>query len=189
MNKKSGFKTQKKKTFCSLGTFVFKHLSNWPQCVSSAPFSQSFSLSHVQLIGMQRPLGQAKKLTGHFSFLLSAEKKPKQEKKCHIIKHFKRVKRKLSLKKGQTWTISFIWEVPTVVGPVAHPGGEVAQGGPLAALKLSLFNSKAEEAGAICRFWWRRDRRFRFKAILFMQLDHTAWNIYFSSSLPFGCSL
>lgn len=45
---------------------------DWPQCVSSAPFSQSFSLSHVQLMGMQRPLGQAKKLTGHLSLFLSA---------------------------------------------------------------------------------------------------------------------
>lgn len=33
------------------------HLLQW---VSSSPCSQSSSLSHVQLMGMQRPLGQAK---------------------------------------------------------------------------------------------------------------------------------
>lgn len=49
--------------------YGFKHV-NLPQWASSAPFSQSFSLSHVQLMGMQRPLGQAKKGVGHFVLLL-----------------------------------------------------------------------------------------------------------------------
>lgn len=60
---------------------------DWPQCVSSAPFSQSFSLSQVQLIGMQRPLGQAKKLTGHLSFLLSARQ---QENIMYNLWQFKK---------------------------------------------------------------------------------------------------
>lgn len=47
--------------------------TNSPQCASSSPFSQSFSLSQVQLIGIQRPLGQAKKFDGHFLFFLSDE--------------------------------------------------------------------------------------------------------------------
>lgn len=37
-----------------------------PQWASSAPFSQSFSVSQVQLMGIQRPLGQAKKGVRHF---------------------------------------------------------------------------------------------------------------------------
>lgn len=61
-----------------------KFVADWPQCVSSAPFSQSFSLSQVQLIGMQRPLGQAKKLTGHLSFLLSAGKNKQTKKKNNV---------------------------------------------------------------------------------------------------------
>lgn len=70
-----------------------KFVADWPQCVSSAPFSQSFSLSQVQLIGMQRPLGQAKKLTGHLSFLLSAGKnKQTKKKQCRICDNFREAK-------------------------------------------------------------------------------------------------
>ena len=43
---------------------------NLPQWASSAPFSQSFSLSQVQLTGIQRPLGQAKKGVGHLALPL-----------------------------------------------------------------------------------------------------------------------
>lgn len=46
-----------------------------PQWASSAPFSQSCSLSQVQLWGMQRPLGQAKKGVGHFALLLPERQK------------------------------------------------------------------------------------------------------------------
>ena len=60
---------------------------DWPQWVSSAPFSQSFSLSQVQLMGMQRPLGQAKKFTGHFGFLLSAGQQLKTT--CKIYENVK----------------------------------------------------------------------------------------------------
>lgn len=67
-----------------IGVLEDNFAEDWPQCVSSAPFSQSFSLSQVQLIGMHRPLGQAKKLTGHLSFLLSATQ---QRKKENIIKN------------------------------------------------------------------------------------------------------
>lgn len=54
--------------------FALKHAS-LPQWASSAPFSQSFSLSQVQLMGMQRPLGQAKKGLGHFALLLPERQK------------------------------------------------------------------------------------------------------------------
>lgn len=49
---------------------TFSKCLNWPQWASSAPFSQSFSLSQVQLIGIQRPLGQAKNGAGHLVFPL-----------------------------------------------------------------------------------------------------------------------
>lgn len=73
-------------------------LWDWPQCVSSAPFSQSFSLSQVQLIGMQRPLGQAKKFTGHLSFLLSA----RQQKKTHKVKYVKISEKPKAFRRGKT---------------------------------------------------------------------------------------
>lgn len=56
-----------------------------PQWASSAPFSQSFSLSHVQLIGMQRPLGQAKKGVGHFVLLLPWRERRKKASQERII--------------------------------------------------------------------------------------------------------
>lgn len=54
-----------------------------PQWASSAPFSQSFSLSHVQLIGIQRPLGQAKKGVGHFVFPVPGRMRDKSSQ-CKI---------------------------------------------------------------------------------------------------------
>lgn len=53
---------------------MLEHASS-PQWASSAPFSQSFSLSQVQLMGMQRPLGQAKKGVGHFALSLPERQK------------------------------------------------------------------------------------------------------------------
>lgn len=66
-------KTKKRQGVCVAGLAGFLRGSlraDVPQWTSSAPFSQSFSLSHVQLMGMQRPLGQAKKGVGHFVLLL-----------------------------------------------------------------------------------------------------------------------
>lgn len=53
-----------------------------PQWASSAPFSQSFSLSQVQLMGMQRPLGQAKKGVGHFGLSLPERQVAIQLARC-----------------------------------------------------------------------------------------------------------
>ena len=58
-----------KQWLLQVGLFRFKCVI-LPQWASSAPFSQSFSLSQVQLMGIQRPLGQAKKGVGHFVFPL-----------------------------------------------------------------------------------------------------------------------
>lgn len=134
------------------GVFEDNFVADWPQCVSSAPFSQSFSLSQVQLIGMQRPLGQAKKLTGHLSFLLSA----RENRKKHHVESLTIDKKSQNRFRGETkhptWAVSLIWIVSTVVVAVTHPWGQITQSSFLTALEGRSFHSQAEETGAIGGF-------------------------------------
>lgn len=58
-----------------------------------------------------------------------------------------------------TWAVTFVAVVSTVVGPIAHPAGCVAEGRPLARLEEHAFHAQAEIAAAVGGTWgwgwWR----------------------------------
>lgn len=55
---------------------------------------------------------------------------------------------------SQTWTVTLVAVVPTVIGTIAHPTGCVAEGGPLTGLEANALHPQAEVAAAVSGAWW-----------------------------------
>lgn len=85
--------TSAKTVCCNLACLGLWYL-NLPQLASSAPFSQSFSLSQVQLKGIQRPLGHVKKCVGHLVFLLPTSDRELASQRRKYIRIGARMRRK-----------------------------------------------------------------------------------------------
>lgn len=99
------------------------------------------------------PAGTSKEV--HWTFKLSVIWKIKKRKTRYWISGVLENTKKY-IKDGkniQTWTVSLIREISTVIVAITHPWGKITQSGFLTALERSSFNSKAEETGAISRFW------------------------------------